>query len=365
MFTQLTLSVQRCVANLSRCWIVSLGWFVACTALVDGEIIPAPPSGFVESGVPNFTVMGPEAFGLRVAPTSFLQLPDGRFVATALNQIAIGDGSRWDVFEVHPNENSAGIVSLIADEKGILYASTGDAVARVVFDESTHWSRKVVANFPASEASVRHGLAIATRVNGSYYWFGSSGGIARWDGNNTLQTIGSLNSVSRVFAAAGSTYASDTSTGRIYRVEADKLIMLPATAGLSAGFAITGSASYDEKHVLVSTFNRGLMLFDGTTLTEAPRPPILAGGERHITDMCALPAGTLAIAIENYGIVFLNSAGRIVQTLEQTHDHRLAQVRHLVPGPPGELFSGSSSSCTTEQSAGVSRVKRSSRSCSS
>ena len=57
---------------------------------------------------------------MRGAPTSFLQLPDGRFVASFQSQIAIGDGSRWDVFEMADTETSTGITTVIADEAGNL-----------------------------------------------------------------------------------------------------------------------------------------------------------------------------------------------------------------------------------------------------
>ena len=43
-----------------------------------GQFMPAPPEGTIESGVPNFVVLGPEALGLSAAPTDLHQLPDGR-----------------------------------------------------------------------------------------------------------------------------------------------------------------------------------------------------------------------------------------------------------------------------------------------
>ena len=60
--------------------------------------LSAPPAGTSEAGVPNFVVLGPEALGLSAAPTDLHQLPDGRWAAAALRQIAIGDGVRWEVF---------------------------------------------------------------------------------------------------------------------------------------------------------------------------------------------------------------------------------------------------------------------------
>ncbi|HOF09360.1 MAG TPA: response regulator [Opitutaceae bacterium] len=300
------------------------------------NILPAPAPSLVETGVPSFTVLGPEALNMRGAPTSFLQLPDGRFVASFQSQIAIGDGSRWDVFEMADTETSTGITTVIADEAGNLFATTGDAVGQIIFDENARWSRRIVAALPASEAKTRHGFALSVQVGNERFWYGLSGSIARWKGDS-LHRIGSVNLVSRIFGAAGGAYVSDTFTGQIFKIGATGLVPIPGLEALGAEYAITASAPFDAQHTLVATFNRGLMLFDGTTLTVAPRPPILAGG-RHITDMCALPGGFVAVAVENHGIIILDANGRIFQTLDRTIDHRLAQVRRLIAGSHGELW---------------------------
>ncbi|MBK8476689.1 MAG: response regulator [Opitutaceae bacterium] len=322
-----------CVAALL---LATLTVGLSLSAAINPPHLAAPPPGQTETGVPSFVILGPEALGLRSAPTGLLQLPDGRLVANFQTQIAIGDGSRWDVFEMVSSQGTTGITSTMADEAGNLYATTGDTVGRILFDENARWSRANVATFPAAEENAHHGLATPARIGATRYWYGLSGTIARWEGD-TLTTVGSVNLVSRIFAAVGGAYVSDTFSGRIFRIETDHLTPIPSTEGLGADYAITASAPYDEKHTLVSTFNRGLMLFDGTSLTEAPRPPILAGG-RHITDMCALAAGFRAVAVENFGLVFLDSAGRIFQTLERTSDHRIGQIRRLVTGSHGELW---------------------------
>src|SRR5574344_2473123 len=80
--------------------------------------LSAPPAGTIESGVPNFVVLGPEALGLSAAPTDLHQLPDGRWAAAALRQIAIGDGVRWEVFNQNKDNEQPllGAANLITDE---------------------------------------------------------------------------------------------------------------------------------------------------------------------------------------------------------------------------------------------------------
>jgi hypothetical protein len=81
--------------------------------------------------------------------------------------------------------------------------------------------------------------------------------------------------------------------------------------------------------LLVGTHAEGLQIFDGATMT-----PLRSGGaltaESRINDLCAAEGGYYAVAVENYGIVFFNADGRMVQTLDRTYDHRLAHVQRLL-----------------------------------
>ena len=60
--------------------------------------MPSAPAGIVESGVPSFVVLGPEAIGLSSAPTDLQLLPDGRILVVSQREIAFGDGVRWESF---------------------------------------------------------------------------------------------------------------------------------------------------------------------------------------------------------------------------------------------------------------------------
>jgi len=301
------------------------------------HILPAPHPSFVETGVPNFSVLGPEALGLSSAPTSFIRLPDGRFAACSLRQITIGDGTRWDVSETLSTGTGGGIQSIVADEQGTLYSSNGDAITRVVYDESGGWNHQPVATVPLDGKSRHAGLSAAAEVAGIRYWYGISGSIARWDGKASLKLVGSINTVSHIFAGPAGTYVSDASTGRVFRIESDSLTLVESTKDNGKGHAITGSAPYSETQVLVATFDRGLQLFDGSRFTDAPRP-LLLSGKRHITALHAVSNNLYAVAVENFGLVFMDRQGRTVQTLEQTQDHRLAKILGLVAGQPGELW---------------------------
>ncbi|MBK8475390.1 MAG: hypothetical protein IPL39_03545 [Opitutaceae bacterium] len=320
-------------------WLTWLAVLVCAAAPCYGQIqsMTAPPPGYVESGVPDFVILGPEALGLSSAPVDFKRLPDGRFVAASLRQLAIGDGSRWDVFSEIAQDTGGDIESLMVDDAGLMYSTTGDAVGQIQFNEEARWWRQVVKRFPVSLENRNPNLAFASKVGGEWYWYGQSGCITRWTDSEALQYLGSINNIGSLFEAGGKTYASDAANGRLYRIDRDAIVPILTETTASPDYAITEAVPYDHGRVLVATINRGIQIFDGTSLVDAPRPAILGGG-RHINALRALSGDLFAAAVENFGLVFFDRTGRIIQVLDRSNDHRLAHVRQLLPGDPGELW---------------------------
>ena len=62
------------------------------------ELMPAALPGLAEAGVPSYLVLGPEGMGLSSSPIDLHLLPDGRLLVVAAQEIAIGDGVRWETF---------------------------------------------------------------------------------------------------------------------------------------------------------------------------------------------------------------------------------------------------------------------------
>ncbi len=326
---------RRLLAPVRLCAI--LGALAFAPLAGQTQSIAAPPPDLVEVGVPDFVVLGTEALGLSSAPVDLQRLPDGRLVAAALRQIAIGDGTRWDVLSDAPGSGHADIESLMVGDDGALFSTTGDAVGLIRLDHEGRWWREIVKTFPRELEKRQPNLVYSARVAGAWYWFGTSGCITRWTAADKLHYLGSINTISSLFEAGGRAYASDAANGRLYRIDDDKLVpVLTATAN-STDFAITGAAPFGDGRTLVATLNRGLLLFDGASLVPAPRPELLSAGRR-LTALCALSADLFAAAVENFGLVVFDRTGRIVQVLDRTNDHRLSHIRQLRPGQPGELW---------------------------
>lgn len=298
--------------------------------------MPASPDNLVEAGLPNYVVLGPEAMGLSAAPTGLARLPDGRLIAYAQRQIAIGDGTRWEVFEQDADDSSGVIESLMVDADGRIFASMGDAVGELILRGNNRWVRQLAASFKTTATNQHPGFAHAVQAAGTWYWYGNSGTVAAWRGAAGLVPVGAVNAISHIFALGDKAFVSEASSGRLFAITGDQLAQV-GTAHTNTDDAVTGTAPYEGARLLVSTQGHGLKLFDGQNFTPLPLPAQL-DGSWHLTGLCALPGGYYTAAVETFGLVFFDRTGRIVQTLDSSSDHRLSQVRGLYPTSDGELW---------------------------
>jgi signal transduction histidine kinase/CheY-like chemotaxis protein len=300
--------------------------------------LSAPPAGTIESGVPNFVVLGPESLGLSAVPTDLHQLPDGRWAAAALRQIAIGDGVRWEVFNqnLENAEPNIGAVSLITDATGNLFTGLGDNIGRVVFTDRGSWYADIAATYPSQKGNVHPGLARVAPLNGEWYWFGSSGTIATWKPSGPIVPIGSINVVAHIFGYDRNTYVSDSTDGQIYRQTPNGLVPVLPRGSTASEYTVVGSAPAADGRLLLATTQHGLQYFDGRSLTPAPSPKITT--DHRVNALQEVAGEYYALAVENFGLLFLDRQLRVVQVLDRSNDHRLAHVRRFVLGSAGELW---------------------------
>jgi hypothetical protein len=76
----------------------------ASSCRAESTTMPAAPPGLIESGVPSFSVFGPEVFGFSTAPTDLHLMPDGRILIVSQHEIVLGDGIRWETYQQAPNQ---------------------------------------------------------------------------------------------------------------------------------------------------------------------------------------------------------------------------------------------------------------------
>ncbi len=300
--------------------------------------MPQAAPGRVESGAPSFVVIGPEGMGLSAPPTEIRRLPDGRVLAVSQRQLAFGDGVRWETYNLAPEIPGSGVRSVLVDTDGRLYAGTGPTFSRIRFDADSHWRVEQVAELPALAGSANPAAATnAYHAGDGWFWHSSSGSVIKWKPGLAPTIIGSTNAADSIFTCSQQVYVSDRADGTLLRLENGALTPVFPPERITPRHAISNSAPFDSTHSLVGTHALGLMLFDGHTLEPFATAGVLANGQR-VNDVCALPGGFFAAALDKTGIAFFDRQGHVVQLLSQSVDHRLARPQQFLTGTDGVLW---------------------------
>lgn len=296
--------------------------------------MPSAPPGLVETGAPSFAVLGAESLGLDAPPTDIRLMPDGRVLVVAGQQLALGDGVRWEVFRQAATDVVMPALGAGVDNDGKIYLGVPGGGARVNFGEDALW--RLIRSTPAlaNSASTLPVPQTVTEAGRQWFWHSSSGPVVAWRPGQSAQTVGQVDTFEHVFEFEGSCYLSDRSAGRLSRLVDGKMEEVLANGTLSA---ITCALSYDEKLMLVGTYGLGLQFFDGKSTRPFPASGLLAPGAR-INDLRNVEGGLIAAAVDNYGVVVFTREGRPVQVLDRSLDHRLSGVKRLLPAAGGVVW---------------------------
>ncbi|HZZ18473.1 MAG TPA: ATP-binding protein [Opitutaceae bacterium] len=296
--------------------------------------MPQAAPGIVETGAPSFSVVAAESMGLDGPPTDIDLMPDGRLLVVAGQQLALGDGVRWEVFRQAYGDVPSEGMEAVVDKDGSIYLGAPGKGAKVIFREDGRW-RLERSPGPRRPAEAEPPIPKQVQDTGDeWYWHSSSGRIIAWHPGESPRTVAEGNTLETIFPFAGSLFVADRIRGQLTRI--DGAIATPVMAnGIRS--AITCAQPYDKHHMLVGTYQDGLELFDGKTTTPFPTGSLIPSGTR-INTICSTGGGMFAVAVDNYGIYFFNHDGAGIQVLDHSLDHRLSGVRKLLMGPGGVLW---------------------------
>ena len=301
-------------------------------------MIPAAGRDFVESGLPSFVVLGPEALGLSSAPTDLHLLADGRLLVVAQKEIAFGDGVHWQAFQASDDKDSAVTENVVVADDGQIYVGISGHIARLELGVDGRWRLIAVAALPASEGIQSYQIKNVTKSTDTWYWHGGTGYILAWKPGQTPQVMGKVGSIQRIFNLGKEVFVSNSTAGELYRIDSsahDTVLISPPDA--SVANCITCTAPFGPGVLLTGTLSAGLQLYDGVALRPFQAGKLLGPGHR-INDVCQITDRLFAVAVDTVGIIFFDRDGRIVQVLDRTQDHRLARVHTLKYAPNGVLW---------------------------
>jgi len=285
--------------------------------------MPAAPAGLIESGVPSFSVFGPEVFGFATPPTDLHIMPDGRILIVSQHEIVLGDGVRWETYKQAPNQNTFIYSKVAVDHDGRIYAGIPGAIARVEFDENGQW--RLV---PILKLQIETPLDKVAEFRGTWFWYGGSLTTVVWRPGQTLQAASLVDSIDHAFTFGGEIFVCSDSAGSLYQLKISGVPTRISSPSDLVSDTITCDADFRPGQLLVGTNGEGLQIFNGNTRHDIPLPEMLGPGSR-INDLCQVGTSFYAAGVDTKGIVFFDREARIVQVLDRMLDHRLSRVQQL------------------------------------
>ncbi len=336
---QLPLNHCRGQAGWIRSWLLTV--LISAVGLGGPTVawasfMASAPPGTIEAGAPAYEVLGVEVLGLDSSPTDIREMPDGRILLVAGTQLALGDGVRWEVFRQKAGGPEVQVSGAMVDKNGSIYVGLTEGVARVEFSEDGSW-RPV---FQVAWADARQGSAQSMPeasvqvVGDEWIWHSLTGPLWSWRPRGEMRMLGYANTLEHVFRLGDGLYVGERAEGALCRIEQGKQIPLLTQGSFTA---VTCSQPLDHGRVLVGTYGRGLRVFDGRSVRDFPADELFSNGWR-CNDLCRIDDGFFAVALDNYGIVFLREDGRCVQVLDREVDNRLTRVKKLLAGRGGLLW---------------------------
>jgi signal transduction histidine kinase/CheY-like chemotaxis protein len=321
----------RCSAWIGQIIIpllIGLGALGPIMVRAQSHRIDGAAAGLIEAGAPQFDVRTYQTLGLDAPPTDLHVLPDGRILLFAGQQIAIGDGVRWERFQQAADDPLTAADAVGVDRDGTIYMGVAGGFARVEFAADARWHLRLVAPWTSEDPAHAPILRSAIQVGDDWFWHGDSGPLVGWRPGKAAQVFGRANTTEQVVRLREDFYLSDRTTGQLWRLAKPAMEPVEYAPHYSTRDTITCGVPFGADQLLVGTIGRGLKLFDGKQTRAFPNTGHLGEGT-HINALCEISGGLYAAAVESYGLVFFDRQGRTVQVLDHRLAHQLNHVRLL------------------------------------
>ncbi len=318
--------------------LVRVGWaLVLAAAPVRAEVMPAAAPGLVESGTPSYVVQGAQGLGLTSPPIDLHLLPDGRLLVVGGQELAIGDGVRWETYRAGDTVTGRSLQRVAVDRDGRIYTTADGGFVEVDLSADGRWWFKPVARMPDDPSLKNAVLNYVSPLPHDWFWYGNEGSIVAWRPGQEARIVARLVSNERIFTLGDQAFVTAQAAGRLYRLHTGTQAAQPVTGNLEITDLVTCGVPYGPTQLLVGTFGAGLKLFDGTTFE-----PFQANGgsltSRRINDLCPAGPDAFVAAVDAVGLVFFDRQGRVVQKVDRNLDPRFSQVQRMVHAPNGVLW---------------------------
>ena len=304
-----------------------------------GNASPCPESvdgDYVDQGLPLYSIYSFDNLAVNLVATRLYEDPLGRVVLVDDGHLFAFDGRSWtNLFDPDP-EYPDSVVSLkYSPENNKVYAGAVGSWGSMEVESSGLFAyRPDIGVAERAWASSIRFQDIVT-FDGGVLYVGTYGAVLQRDDGSSVSWPG-LSQLFGGFEYGGDLFVIGSSEG-LMKVRGEKLESMEFgdVSFRDAGTIVDTSTVADG--VLLGTRSKGIYLFDGerVTLVETGADQLFAFGISHIE---SLSNGFLAVAIEGYGIVFLDPEYRILTRIDRDRDSNFIGVRDLFYQDEGILW---------------------------
>lgn len=295
--------------------------------------VPAARSG--EAGLMAYQNFTPAEYGMDAHSQNWSVAQDDQGFIYAANGRGVlqYDGVSWRLI---PVGNNAYARVVMRSDDGTLYVGAHGEIGYLAADSSG--VLRYVSLVDHIDPAVRNFGSVWQGVQTSEgLYFRTSGVLFRWNGTEMQHWVADEGTeIGRIYGVRDTLYVVQWKAG-LKRMTGDTLAMLP-DGEQYANTEIDAMLPYGEGQILVASYEEGLMLFDGQTLTpfEAEASEVLI--EREVYAGIALPDGTYAFATLRGGVVLMDASGQVLRVLDERLGLSGQDVKNLFLDRQGGLW---------------------------
>ncbi|MDD4347792.1 MAG: ATP-binding protein [Opitutales bacterium] len=323
---------------------ILLGALVSKGTAIDGRIEPdgrepCPESigaEYVDQGLPIYSIYSFDNLAVNLVATRLYEDPLGRIVLVDDGHLFAFDGRSWtNLFHLDPDYPDSVVALKYSPEKNKVFAGAVGSWGSMEVESSglLAYRPDVGVAERAWASSIRFQDIIT--FDGGVLYVGTYGAVLQKDDGESVSWPG-LSQLFGGFEYGGSLYVIGSSEG-LMKVKGDKLESLEfGGVSFRDDGTIVGTTRVSDG-MLLGTRSKGIYHFDGAQVRqlETGADALFGMGISHIE---SLSSGFLAVAIEGYGIVFLDPEFRVVTRIDRERDSNFIGVRDLFYQDEGILW---------------------------
>ncbi|EDY82812.1 Two component regulator three Y motif family [Verrucomicrobiia bacterium DG1235] len=288
-----------------------------------------------ELGYPNFRIHSTREIGATLGSRFVSIDSNGRILFSADGELSAFDGAQWKRVSTPKRRSNEDITELKQGPDGRLYVGGLAYWGRLEVDKQ---GRYIVDSFASQDEQAAASIEYFDQIAfcDGYVYYKGLNTLVRWHPDKETKTW-NLRDIDTVFEYQGSIYLYSSSG--FARILEDELVTVENSALLSADSSRTMAwTEWSDGRIALFNSKRGIILFDGTRFEDIEDDFEDSDEEYWANDMERLGDDSFAVSINQIGLNFFDSTGRIILTLDKSLDHRFLDCGKIAVAPDKSIW---------------------------